>query len=281
MEGEKNERDMEELQFDQAEFEGEAEEAGPACGACSRPIVDEYYETDGKVICETCKEEIEKAQTGGSGIGRFFKALLFGAPAAAVGAGIYYGISALTGYEFGLVAIVIGLMVGGAVRLGSNRKGGWVYQGLAMLLTYTAIVATYVPYIIEGVQSEMDSENSAVVERSETDGSGNVEENTVSETEHRENVDEALSDEEASPVAEMDDAVLFSAVLLAMVALVALAFAAPFLAGFDNIIGLIIIGIGLYEAWKLNKRVEIVINGPFSAVAGNASVGNGGDVGNG
>jgi len=43
-----------------------------------------------------------------------------------------------------------------------------------------------------------------------------------------------------------------------------LALAAPFLAGASNIMGIIIIGIGLYEAWKFNKRV--IVNGPFKLV---------------
>ena len=40
-----------------------------------------------------------------------------------------------------------------------------------------------------------------------------------------------------------------------------IAFASPFLSGASNIIGILIIGIALYEAWKLNKRVPVT--GPF------------------
>jgi hypothetical protein len=49
---------------------------------------------------------------------------------------------------------------------------------------------------------------------------------------------------------------------VAVVFLLALAFAAPFLGGFENIIGIVIIGIGVYEAWKLNKRQVLEITGP-------------------
>lgn len=41
----------------------------------------------------------------------------------------------------------------------------------------------------------------------------------------------------------------------------AYAFQAPFLGGANNLIGLLIIAIGLYEAWKLNRRIPI--SGPF------------------
>ena len=44
----------------------------------------------------------------------------------------------------------------------------------------------------------------------------------------------------------------------------AIAFAAPFLAGFQNFMGWIILAIGLYEAWKLNKKQELVFAGPFA-----------------
>lgn len=43
-----------------------------------------------------------------------------------------------------------------------------------------------------------------------------------------------------------------------------IAYAAPFLMGFDNIIGMIIIAIGIWEAWKINKRVDVTITGPYT-----------------
>lgn len=47
--------------------------------------------------------------------------------------------------------------------------------------------------------------------------------------------------------------------------------AAPFLAGIQNVIGIIIIGIGMYEAWKLNRRVPLVITGPHALAAPRAA----------
>ena len=41
--------------------------------------------------------------------------------------------------------------------------------------------------------------------------------------------------------------------------------AAPFLAGIQNVIGIIIIGIGMYEAWKLNRRVPLGDHGTARA----------------
>ena len=55
-------------------------------------------------------------------------------------------------------------------------------------------------------------------------------------------------------------------VLLVAAAFV-VALVAPVLMGFDNILGLIIIGIGLYEAWKLNQRPPFATEGPFQVGA--------------
>jgi hypothetical protein len=40
--------------------------------------------------------------------------------------------------------------------------------------------------------------------------------------------------------------------------------AVPFLAGLQNFVGIVIIGIGLYEAWKLNRRIPLTIRGPHA-----------------
>jgi asparagine N-glycosylation enzyme membrane subunit Stt3 len=52
--------------------------------------------------------------------------------------------------------------------------------------------------------------------------------------------------------------------------------ASPFLAGFQNIIGWLIIGFALWEAWKTNQRLPLAIAGPFAlapaAAAGGAAV---------
>jgi hypothetical protein len=54
--------------------------------------------------------------------------------------------------------------------------------------------------------------------------------------------------------------------------LFAVAMAAPFLAGFENIIGLVIIAFGLYQAWKMNKRNPVVITGPFKLDISDGSI---------
>jgi len=57
----------------------------------------------------------------------------------------------------------------------------------------------------------------------------------------------------------------FGQFILAVLALLAFAAALPFLAGVENLVGLLIIAIGLWQAWKLNQRKELDITGPFTA----------------
>ncbi len=153
------EEDGEALQFDQAEFATPASD-GPACTVCHRPIADEYYELNGKVFCARCRHGVEAAFRGGSPFARVIKALILGSVAAAVGASIYYAIIRTTGWNIGLVSVVVGLMVGGAVRRGSGNRGGLGYQFLALFLTYSAIVAMLLPVFLEA-SVRADKENQA------------------------------------------------------------------------------------------------------------------------
>jgi hypothetical protein len=53
--------------------------------------------------------------------------------------------------------------------------------------------------------------------------------------------------------------------VVALLLVFGIALASPFLGGFSNIMGILIIGIALYEAWKLNRRV--LVTGPYQMSA--------------
>lgn len=229
------------LQFDRAES-GDEGSTPASCTRCKNPLQGSYYEANGAVVCETCRAALEREWNRGSSAGRFGRALFFGLAAAAAGAGLYYGILALTGYEFGLVAIVVGLMVGLAVKKGSNGRGGWRYQALAMFLTYTSIVSSYVPLIVK----EFRERRAAL----SADSLAPAPANSAS----------ALAADSIQTATEPMSAGRF---VLGMLIVVGLLYALPFMAGLENILGLVIIGIGLYEAWKLNKPESLSVTGPY------------------
>jgi hypothetical protein len=244
------------MQFERAEFDNTPPRA---CAECEAPLQGSYYDVNGAVVCEKCRYAIEERFTHGSPFGRFVRASAAGFVAAVLGALLYYAIAALTGYEFGLIAIVVGFAVGTAVRWGANGRGGWPYQALAIALTYLAIVCTYIPPMIEAFREEA---------REESTTSGGAPSNEAAGT------SAAPGGHASTPAAASGgDAPSAAGAMVALVFLLALACVAPFLAGFENIIGLIIIGIGLYEAWKLNRRTELTISGPHLLARTTASIG--------
>ena len=85
------------------------------------------------------------------GIRSLIPAALFGGAAAVAGAVIYYAVLAIAKLEIGLVAILIGYMVGYAIRKGSGGRGGRRFQILAVLLTYTAVALAYAPLVLKGL----------------------------------------------------------------------------------------------------------------------------------
>jgi hypothetical protein len=191
------------LQFDSAE--PTTATSAPACVACNRPLVDTYHTINDKLLCESCRRRIESDWTGGSSAARAAKAFVLGLAGAAIGAALYYAVLALTGYEIGLIAIVVGFLAGKGVRMGSGGRGGAGYQAMAVALTYLAIVSTYVPLILRSVEGNMPD------------------------------------------------------IATAMVAAIAM----PFLLGMKNIIGLLIIGFAVFQAWVMNKRTNLAFAGPF------------------
>jgi hypothetical protein len=245
------------IDFEHARFDAGAQ-VDPECASCNQAIADSYYTINEKVFCERCKEKLT-APPEGSAFGRLLRAVAFGTVAAAVGAGIWFAVSSLTGYEFGLIAILVGFMVGTAVRIGSRDRGGLKYQFLAVFLTYAAIVSTYVPTIITQINDELAGEVAHVEE-----GLAFNEETVAG----AESVTGVMAEDQASAGGDADMAlgveeVGFGGFILGLVALMALAFALPFLAGFQNLIGLLIIGFGLWQAWRINARQKLEISGPF------------------
>src|SRR5438105_1940705 len=116
----------ESLQFDRVEPASQKSQVA-TCVGCRRPIIQSYYELNGKLICPECRESVERSGQG-SALARVGLAFGAGLGVAILGAVLWWGVRKLTGYEVGIVSIAIGYGVGKAVRWGSRRRGGWAYQ---------------------------------------------------------------------------------------------------------------------------------------------------------
>lgn len=200
----------ESLDFERADYSADssassaAGDSAPVCASCETSIVERYYTLGPRLLCEACHHHFRDAGPEGSRLSRGLGALSLGVIAAAVGAGLWMVVTEVTGYEIGLIAIAVGFIVGTAVRMGSRGIGGVAYQLLAVFLSYTAIVITYIPVIVADVEGS-----------------------------------------------------------LAWVVAIPIAYVAPFLMGSENIIGILIIGFALWQAWKMNARAKLELAGPF------------------
>ncbi len=162
-----------------------------------------------------------------------------------IGGLLWFAVRRITGYEIGLVAIVVGLMVGIAVQRGAKGRGGPRYQALAIFLTYTGIALNYAPDVTQALLKGAD-ESAATAQSAGT--------STPTSTPGK------VTDEKPMGFGGAVGALFVFALLV-----VALSYAAPFLGGIQNILGLLIIGFALYEAWKINRRVPL--QGPYRTAA--------------
>jgi len=211
--------------------------AAPAqtCILCHQPIASEYFAIGNKVLCPACSQRVLAAPTG-SKFSRLAKATLMGLGAGLVGALIWFLIRRVAHLEIGLVAILVGYMVGKAVRKGSGNLGGRGYQILAVVLTYSCIAANYMPDIFEEAFNDIRAPHSTTAPT-----------NSVT----------------ASPREHLSPPRLALAIVLVLVLGFGLALAAPFLAGAHNLIGLLIIAFALWQAWKMNAHRPLPITGPY------------------
>jgi hypothetical protein len=196
---------MDDLQFERAEFDAAA---AKACTGCHQPIAGAYFDVNGQPFCEACTMSIRQAHGHSPGGAAFVRALGAGLIAGAVGSTLYYLVEKISGYQLSIIAIAVGFLVGRAVRWATGGRGGVTYQVLAVVLTYTAIAFSWVPFLTRGA---------------------------------------------AAP--RVLDVVLQAPFILTL----------PLRIGLERPFSLVILGIGLWEAWKFTAPVPLAISGPFAA----------------
>ena len=286
----------ESLQFDIAEPSGPGADTslspdatlGLTCTGCSSAITSSYYEVNGAVVCARCRGALDAPVSGSRG-SRLLKASALGFGAAIVGAALYFAIAAITGYEIGLVAIAVGFLVGTAVRKGSGGRGGRAYQVIAVTFTYFAIVSTYIPLAVKEFRSNPTSRDSVLALAARAEQTSDSLARARGDSAAVEAADSTLvsaaaganviqSGKPAASRRRGDKTMTVGGIVLGVVVLLLFAAVAPILAGASNIIGLLIIGIAVFEAWKLNKRVALEITGPFRVANPSAPGGDPGSV---
>lgn len=263
------------LQFDNAEYAGD-QSGRLGCAVCRQDIDLTYYEVNGKTVCQSCRTLLESQASSKFSLVGFARAAIFGTGAAIAGAMLYYGVAQISGYEIGLVSIAVGAMVGVAVRAGSRNRGGLVYQILAIFLGYSAIGASYLLLLPfpwwPDENPKVDATTPVAIVASDAPASGHGDHSSTDAASKSEGppakpmTAESEASSEESKVAEPEttaelDIALFQ---LPISLLIKLGYQLPIDQNMESPIGFLIIGFGLWEAWKLNRRTPLVFNGPFS-----------------
>jgi len=78
----------------------------------------------------------------------FFRAILVGAFAAAVGTVLYATFTLASHIQIGLAAVGVGYLIGKAIQETTGGVGGLKYQALAVVLTYFSVSLARVPEIL-------------------------------------------------------------------------------------------------------------------------------------
>jgi hypothetical protein len=158
----------------------------------------------------------------------------------ALACGIGYAVFvAATRYQLALLTIGIGILVANAIRKASDGIGGTRFQVLAVVLTYLATAMGYFPAVWRGATEGVEHSTQHA-----SGGEPKSEENGASEAPTSGNKHLALGE-----------------VVVAVAVLFAYTLAAPFLA--KDVLGLLIVGFGLWEAWRRSGALPLVIEGPF------------------
>jgi hypothetical protein len=223
------------------------------CAECRAAIVDTYFEWDGKVICATCQPRIAQFMMS-LRRGNMGRALGLGILAAVASGAMYHAATALAGRDITVALLVVGFVIGKAVRVGSDGRGGRRYQWLAAGLTYATIASTYVPLVTTGFGTYSPAPAVAAAPM------------------HEPAVAEAPSTgaaHGAGPSNPVGTTALPSSrpTFAHLAALLLLAGAAPVLTGFSDITSIAITSLGVLIAWRMNRALPAAIAGPFRVMA--------------
>jgi hypothetical protein len=241
------------LQFDRVVADdsisaGLRDRVAARCVVCGTAINTDYYQVNDKVVCDRCRVAVEASAETPSGVAPFVRAGLFGLGAGLFGAIVYYAVIAILNLEIGIVAILIGYMVGYAVRTGAGGRGGRRFQVLAVALTYASIALAYTPMVFTP-PSEPDKQVTQSAPAAEAGG-------------------RPVSASSAAPARQRSPIIVLG-LLLGFIA------ALPVIIIFGSLpSGLIsgaIIFFGMSQAWRMTGVPKLKILGPYRVGAASAS----------
>ena len=246
------------LQFDRVDAASGGAAVPPTpvvvCKGCKQTITTQYYDVNGHALCGRCRAAAAAAVETPKGMMPFVKAAGFGAGAGVVGAAIYYAVIAFAHLEIGIVAILIGYMVGYSIRKGADGRGGLRFQVLAAVLTYLAVALAYSPLAIREAMHDTKPPAQATAAPSTSGADAST---------AQAGDDNANADTGRSAAARPGTGRL----VLSVVVLLGLMVALPVLVVIGSLpsglISAFIIFIGMRQAWKMTGAPVLRVAGPY------------------
>jgi hypothetical protein len=108
------------------------------CANCKADITTEYFLAGEHKICGGCRAGLSQVPQGAVGTA-LLRATGLGLAGVVGAAALWAGVVVVTNYNIGLFPIVVGLIVGLAVKRGASGHRGWMFQTLAMVLTFLSL----------------------------------------------------------------------------------------------------------------------------------------------
>lgn len=232
--------DADTLQFDKAETGGDAGALSETCRACKQSFSGRYYWVNGAKVCSPCGLAIEELQRAPKPH-LFLKALVWGSGAALAGTILDSTVTIITGFQFALIAILIGFMVGKAIRAACKGRGGRPQQIMAVILTYISITASYLPIAIHHQMVNGPTKTAVGTDASAANSNNG-------------------NDTATAPYQKKSGPGL----LMLIIMLLGVVVAAPFLSltSLGGLLSLLIMFWGLQRAWLISGQAQLVIVGP-------------------
>ena len=249
------------LQFDRAEQASADAGAGTGvtCSNCSAKVETAYFNVGTDPVCARCKSALQAHLTPDQSWGALTRASVLGVLAAIAGAIIYYGVIAITNFEIGIVAILIGFMVGWTVRKGASGRGGRRFQVMAVALTYFSVGLAYAPLAIKSAfeedgSSAVQSDGASVTTKASTDSAGAA--SVAADSSAGATAADAATTTGESPGFMMIVVMLVGFTLTLPVLVIAGSMP-------SGLISALIIFIGMRQAWQMTGVPRVAITGPF------------------
>ncbi len=231
---------MDSLQFQKAEFAG----GERTCDACKGELLGEYYKlysgqeniSASHTICAACAVKVEAEQASPSHAA-LVRGVLYGAGMTLACCAGSAAVIMISGLEIGLVSILVGYLVGRAVKQGAQGRGARRLQVVAVGLTYLSITFSYIPVGIQQYRKQ--------------------------KADIKAQVEKAASGEVVTRVPPVN-------FVMTLALLSGLAVVSPFLnlqEGIGGLLGIFILFLGLQRAWAMTGRDPRQVTGPFQQEA--------------